>query len=57
MLELIVLGRIPGTGVFLSPVVISIGFLLTLSVAGAYLYKKRHPRKEQQSATQTTQAA
>lgn len=57
MLELIVLGRIPGTGVFLSPALIGIGFLLTISAAGAYIYKKRHPRKEQQTATQTTQAA
>lgn len=57
MLELIVLGRIPGTGVFLSPAVIGIGFLLTISFAGAYFYKKRHLPKNQMIDTKTTQTA
>lgn len=57
MLEFIVLGRIPGTGVFLSPAIIGIGFLLTVLIIGAYFYKRHHFDKDQQSPTNNTQVA
>jgi hypothetical protein len=57
MLEFIVLGRIPGTGVFLSPAIIGIGFLLTVLIAGAYFYKKHYPGKDQQPSTNNVQTA
>lgn len=60
MLELIVLGNIPGTSVFLSFYAIGIGLIATGLIASAYIARKRLPRKTKQTlqtASTKTQTA